>query len=76
MKVKKPSDVLNLDIKGNLNILNKKINLKKITDNKNYEATKEDLNYFKESFENILFDESFVEIFNYKKIKDFLIEIS
>ena len=76
VKVKKPSDVLNLDIKGNLNLLNKKINLKKITDNKNYKATKEDLIYFKESFENILFDESFVEIFNYKKIKDFLIEIS
>ena len=37
---------------------------------------KEDLKYFKESFENILFDENFLEIFNLKKIKTFILEIS
>ena len=41
-----------------------------------YNASKEDLKYFKVIFENILFDENFIEIFNLKKIKDFIIEIS
>ena len=44
--------------------------------NKNYEASTEDLKYFKDSFENILFNESFLEIFNLKKIKEFILEIS
>ena len=44
--------------------------------NQDYKASKEDLNYFKQSFENILFDEDFLSIFNYKKIKEFILEIS
>ena len=44
--------------------------------NENYKATNEDLTYFKEVFENIVFDENFLEIFNLKKIKNFLLEIS
>ena len=44
--------------------------------NKNYEASKEDLNYFKQSFESILFDENFLSIFNYKKIREFILEVS
>ena len=44
--------------------------------NDNYSASKEDLKYFKNSFENILFDKNFLEIFNLKKIREFLIEIS
>ena len=44
--------------------------------NDSYNASKEDLKYFKVVFENILFDENFIEIFNLKKIKDFIIEIS
>ena len=56
--------------------LNKKINFKKILMNETYEATKEDLTFFKERFENILFDDNFFEIFNLKKIKLFLKEIT
>jgi hypothetical protein len=44
--------------------------------NKNYEASKEDLNYFKHSFETILFDKDFQSIFNFDKIKEFIQEIS
>ena len=40
---------------GNINILNNKINFKNITMNQDYEASKEDLNYFKQSFETITF---------------------
>ena len=44
--------------------------------NNNYKASKEDLKFFKKKFENILFDKSFLEIFDYKKIKKFILEIS
>ena len=44
--------------------------------NQDYKASKEDLKYFKQSFENILFDENFTRIFNFKKIKEFILEIS
>ena len=37
---------------------------------------KEDLRYFKEIFEKKVFDESFFKIFNYKKIKNFILEVS
>ena len=66
---------LNLSIEGSLNLLNKKVNFKKINTDNNYLANKEDIKYFKEKFENILFNEGFFQIFNKNKIKEFLIEI-
>ena len=44
--------------------------------NENYKASKEDLEYFKISFEKIIYDKSLFEIFDLKKIKDFIQEIS
>ena len=44
--------------------------------NNEYIATKEDLKYFKETFETILFVKDFISIFKINKIKKFLIEIS
>jgi len=73
---KKEDKTLKLYAKGNLNILNKKINFKNISTDENYKASNEDLLYFKKSFESILFDKSFLDIFNLKKIKNFIIEIS
>ena len=35
-----------------------------------------DLQYYNQSFENILLDKSFLEIFNRKKVREFLLEIS
>ena len=65
-----------LNVSGNLNILKKEINLKKVNMNNSYEASKEDMIYFEKSFERILFDENFLKIFNYKKIKEFILDIS
>jgi len=65
----------NLITEGSLNILNKKINFKKIKVNENYLANKEDMKYFKETFEKIIFNESFLNIFKIEKIKDFVIAI-
>ncbi len=76
IKSKNKDKNLEISIKGNLNILNKKINFKKIEINQNYKASKEDLIYFKNAFENILFNETFIQIFNLKKIKKFILEIS
>ena len=67
---------LKVDVEGNLNIFNKKINFTKILINDEDNTTKEDLKYYKETFETYLFDKNFIEIFSYKKIKEFLIEIS
>ena len=76
IKYKDKNELFNLNVKGNINILNNKIKLKKIIINQDDELSKDDLNYFKESFQSILFDKNFVGIFNYTKIKDFILEIS
>ena len=75
IKTKTKNKVLKLNFSGNLNILNKKINFKKININDNYNASKEDLKYFKETFENIFFDENFTKIFSLKKIRRFILEV-
>ena len=75
IKTKDKNAILKLNVKGNLNILNKKINFNKISMNDNYEASKDDLRYFKETFENLVFDKSFLEIFNLEKINKFILEI-
>ena len=72
---KKANKNFNLSINGNINILNDKINLKKIMMNETYNASKEDLKYFEDKFEEIILDEGFIKIFNLKKIKRFIIEI-
>ena len=74
INIKESEDILRLKAKGNLNILNKKINFDRISLNKKT-SSKEDLIYFKNSFENILFNESFLKIFELKKIKNFVLEI-
>jgi hypothetical protein len=76
VRTKNKNEILELKVKGNLNVLNKKVNFKSILMNENYRSSKEDLEYFKSTFENILFNESLLEIFNLKKIKRFITEIS
>ena len=66
---------MKLNVKGNLNILNNKVNFDKIEMNNEYNASKEDLIYFKTSFERILFNENFIEIFHLFKIRNFFQEI-
>jgi len=76
IKYKNKNELLKLNVKGNVNILNNKVNFENITMNQNYKATKEDLDYFKQSFETTLFDQSFKNIFNLEKIRKFILEIS
>ncbi len=68
-------DPLDLNIEGSLNILNNKINFKKITNSKGYVANEEDIQYFKETFEKILFNKSFLKIFETLKVKEFILEV-
>ena len=42
----------------------------------NYEASKEDLRYIENKFESILFDKDYLNFFDLKKIKKFILEIS
>ena len=68
-------DSFNLNLQGSLNLLNKKINFNKINIDNKYIAKEEDVVFFKETFERILFNESFFNIFNMDKIKEFLTEV-
>ena len=61
---------------GSLNILSQKINFKSISVNNNYNASKEDLLYFKDTYERIIINENLISIFNKKKIKEFIQEVS
>ena len=76
IKYKNKNELLNINVKGNINIFNNKINFKNILMNDNYKAKEEDLNYFKQVFETILFDKDFFGIFNFLKIRNFILEIS
>ncbi len=69
------NETVNLSVLGNLNILNRKINFDNIiVDDEKF--NKEDLKYYKDSFEKILFDEDFMSIFNLSKIRKYILEIS
>ena len=74
INLKNNKDILRIKAKGNINIFNKKINFDKILLNEK-NSSDEDLKHFKNSFENILFDKSFLEIFDLKKIKNYILEI-
>ena len=69
-------DIYKIKFDGNLNILNKKISFKEILINDKKKVLNNDLQYYNQSFENILLDKSFLEIFNRKKVREFLLEIS
>ena len=74
INIESSDEVLKLKVKGKLNILNKKINFEQISLNEKT-FPKEDLKYFKNSFENILFNKSILEIFEIKKIKNYILEV-
>ena len=75
VRTKNNNEEFILKMRGNFNILNNKINFQNISVNNNYDASKEDLRYFKETFETIFLDRNFIEIFDLKKIKELIIEI-
>ena len=67
---------ISIKITGNLNLINQKINFDSIIMNKKNRLNEEDLKYYKTTFEIILFDKNFLKIFDLKKIKKFILEIS
>ena len=76
IKKKRDIKILNIYAKGSLAILNNKINFKNIEVNDKYKASNEDLKFFKEMFENILLENGLIKIFDTKKIKKFILEVS
>ena len=76
IKTKERNKTFKLNVIGSLNILSQKINFKSISVNNDYNASKEDLLYFKDTFEKILIVENLFSIFNKKTIKEFIQEIS
>ena len=75
IKSKNKNKPLKVIAQGNINIKKKKINFEKILIN-NSLTSKEDLKYFKNTFENIFLDKNAVDNFSLKKIKNFIIEVS
>jgi len=76
IKYKKKNELFNLHVKGNVNLFSKKINFKKILVNEDYQASKEDLNYFKQIFESVFFNKDFSGILNSNKINEFILKIN
>mgnify|MGYP001189854869 CR=1 FL=1 len=76
INTKEKNKIIKINAKGSLNILNNKINFKDISINEDYTATEEDLRYYKESFERIVIDKSILEMFNLRKMKEFILEVS
>ncbi len=72
---KTKNETIDLNLSGNLNILNNKVNFDNIIMNDNYNAPEEDLKYFKEIFENLVLNKKFQSIFELQKIRSFLKEI-
>ena len=72
----KNKNSLLLNFAGNLNIYNNKINFSSIDMDGIYQAKKEDLLYYKKIFEETMFDDNFLKIFNLKKFEKFILEIS
>ena len=67
---------LNLEANGRFNIFMQKIDFELIKVNKTYEASNEDLKFFKENFEEILLNETFLGLFDIRKIRKFISKVS
>ena len=76
IKYENKNEPFNLEVKGNLNVLNNKVNFEHVKLRDGYKATEEDLKYFKSIFESIIFDQKFIQMFEISKIKKFILEIS
>ncbi len=77
IKTNEKNKTFELNVTGSLNILSQKINFKSISVDKNdYNASKEDLLYFKNIYERILIDGNLINIFDKKRIKEFIREMS
>ena len=76
IKVKNNNQTFDLKVQGTISLINEKINFKNILIDENYKASKEDLVYFQKTFEEMVLKEVFFKIYDFKKIKRFILEIS
>ena len=76
IKEKNKNQTFDLKVQGNVSLVNQKINFKNILVDENYKASKEDLIYFNQTFEEIVLKEGLFKIYDFKKIKKFILEIS
>ncbi len=72
---KTKNEPFNLRLRGKLNILKNKVNFDYIKMN-NYEASAEDLKYYKNIFENSFLEKNTLMNFNKENLKKFILEIS
>ena len=73
--IKSKDETFELEAKGRINIIKKKINFDLIKVNQNQRAKEEDLKYFKSSFERIFFDENFFDMFEISKMRKFILDV-
>jgi len=64
--------IKNLELTGSFNITSNKINLDNIIMDNQKKVSAKKLNFYEESFENIIFDNNFMNIFDFKRIKKFI----
>ena len=64
--------IKNLELTGSFNITSNKINLDNIIMDNQKKVSAKQLNFYEESFENIIFDNNFMNIFDFKRIKKFI----
>ena len=73
---KKKQNNFDISVKGNLNILKNNIKIKKINFADKKIVSKEDIEFYEKTFENIFLKNSFFETFNKDNVKEFIILVS
>ena len=68
-------EYLNLKIRGNFDLIQKKINFLNIEMNNFYKAPENDLVFYKNSFEKFFLTKNLLDAFNKKNINKFIVEI-
>ena len=63
---------LDLKVKGNLNLNKIQVNFLDVQMNNSYQASEEDLKFFKQSFESILLSDGLLKVFDLNKVNNFL----
>ena len=70
------SNNFDISVEGNLNILKNNIKIKKINFADKKIISKEDIEFYEKTFENIFLQNSFFETFNKDNVKEFIILVS
>ena len=73
---KKKQNNFDISVEGNLNILKNNIKIKKINFADKKIISKEDIEFYEKTFENIFLQNSFFETFNKDNVKEFIILVS